>query len=305
MCCLVLSVSRSGYYKYKRLKEQRQQKKKQEDRIKLQLRVLWKEHKGRYGHRRLFNSLPGETKTMVSPKQVLRFMKEEHLTFQHKRKWIPTTKSNPFDPVAPNVLQRNFHEIESPNLVWLADVTYLWTIEGWLFLAAVLDACTRELIGWSMQPHMKTSLVLDALQMAIENRKWLPSFRKRSNPLFFDPSTSSLSDYLLFHSDRGSQYTSSAFQQALQDNWIMPSMSRKGNCWDNAPMESFFHTLKQEMVYSIQSPTRKIMKQEVFRYIEGYYNTKRLHSSLGYMTPQKYAEWIIVENSKKNQLGVL
>lgn len=293
-----MGVSRSGYYKYVRLTPQRQQKKQQENRIKLHVRVLHKEHHGRYGHRRLFTSLPDEDKAVVNPKKILRFMKECHLTVQRKRKWIPTTKSNPLDPVVPNLLQRNFQKIESPNLCWLGDVTYLWTVEGWLFLAAILDTCSRELIGWSMQPHMQTSLVLDALQMAIENRQWMPQFRKRCNPRFFDSSTSSLSDYLLFHSDRGSQYTSNAFQQALQDNWILSSMSRKGNCWDNAPMESFFHTLKQEMVYSLQKPTRKTMKQEVFRYIEGYYNTKRLHSSLQYMTPQKYSEWILMEKSK-------
>jgi len=183
------------------------------------------------------------------------------------RRFTVTTDSKHDRPVAENHLDRQF-DPTAPNTRWGADITYIWTQEGWLYLAVVLDLYSRRVVGWSMQKAMDRTLVLDALQMALKNRK---------------PSQG-----LLHHSDRGSQYASGDYQELLGEASILCSMSRRGNCWDNAPVESFFATLKRERVYHRRYRTRAEARADLFQYIEVWYNRKRRHSSLGYLSPVDY-----------------
>ena len=168
---------------------------------------------------------------------------------------VCTTDSNHTLPVAPNLLDRNFTATR-PNEVWVTDLTYVPTDEGWLYLAVVLDLFSRKVVGWAMRDHMRTELPLAALTMAIQRQRPAPG--------------------LLHHSDRGSQYASAEYRKVLKSHGIVPSMSRKGNCWDNAPMESFFGTAKSELVHHQRYPTREAAKRDLFAYIEGYYNRQRL-----------------------------
>ena len=177
-----------------------------------------------------------------------------------------TTDSRHYLPIAPNLLAQRF-TAPSPNRIWLADITYIATDEGWLYLAAVLDLATRKIVGWAMRDHMRTELPLAALMVAAQ--------RQRPGP------------GLICHSDRGSQYAADAYVDHLAAIGATPSMSRTGNCYDNAPMESFFHTLKVELVHQCRWPTQAEARQALFGYIEGYYNRHRMHSALGYLTPEQ------------------
>jgi len=175
-------------------------------------------------------------------------------------------------PVAPNLLDRHFTP-SKPNQVWTADLTYIWTEEGWLYLAVVLDLFNREVVGWSLKPRMRADIVIDALTMAMFRRKPAPG--------------------LIHHSDRGSQYASGAFQARLKEYGMICSMSRKGNCWDNAPTESFFNSFKNERVHGTQYETRAEAIADAFDYIEPFYNRRRRHSTLGYASPQQFLnDWI-------------
>ncbi|GJD72531.1 IS3 family transposase ISMdi5 [Methylobacterium goesingense] len=176
-----------------------------------------------------------------------------------------TTDSHHDLPIAPNLLKQIFSAAR-PNTVWLADITYLPTGEGWLYLAAVLDLATRKIVGWSMRDHMRTELTAAALMMATQRQR---------------PGAG-----LICHSDRGSQYAAEAYRKQLADMKATPSMSRTGCCYDNAPMESFFHTLKVELVHQRRWMTRDEARRDLFAYIEGYYNRQRIHSALGYITPE-------------------
>jgi transposase InsO family protein len=175
-----------------------------------------------------------------------------------------TTDSRHSYPIAPNLLARNF-TAQAPNQIWLADLTYIPTEEGWLYLAAILDGYTRKIVGWSMRDTLHTEIAMDALTMALE----------RERPALG----------LLHHSDRGIQYAAEAYRQMLLTANMTPSMSRKGNCWDNAPIEGFFHTLKTERLHHRVYDTRDQAKRDIFAYIEGFYNSHRLHSALGYLSP--------------------
>jgi len=177
-----------------------------------------------------------------------------------------TTDSRHDYPIAPNRLARNF-QAARPNQVWLADLTYIPTAEGWLYLAAILDMHTRKIVGWSMRQTLHAEIAIDALNMAIERQRPPPG--------------------LIHHSDRGIQYAAGSYRQVLAQSGISPSMSRKGNCWDNAPMESFFHTLKSERVHHRVYATRDQARRDLFQYIEGFYNPHRLHSALGYLSPEE------------------
>jgi putative transposase len=211
--------------------------------------------------------------------RVERLMRDNGIRGRHKRRFKATTDSKHPWPVAPNRLDRDFQPA-APNQVWSADLTYLWTDEGWLYLAVVLDLFNREVVGWSIQPHMRADIVIDALSMA-----W---FRRRPAP------------GLMHHSDRGSQYASHAFQQRLQEYGMVCSMSRKGNCWDNAPTESFFNSLKNERVHGTRYPTRSAARADLFDYIESFYNRTRQHSTLGYVSPVKFLEnWINSQHQQK------
>lgn len=193
-------------------------------------------------------------------------MRKCALKIKKTKHYTVTTDSRHSYPVAANVLDRQF-ETNSPNTVWTADITYIWTLEGWVYLAVVMDLFNRQIVGWAMNKTMKTQLVTDALTMAYWRRKPSPG--------------------LLHHSDRGSQYACHTYQRQLKGYNMIPSMSRKGNCWDNAPMERFFRSLKSERLVLCRFTSRAAAKTEVLDYIS-FYNAYRLHSTLGYMSPMDY-----------------
>jgi transposase InsO family protein len=196
-------------------------------------------------------------------------MREEGLVARRRRRrFLCTTDSRHGFAIAPNVVDRNFSP-DGPNRVWATDITYVPTKKGWLYLAVVLDLYSRKVVGWSMQPYLDRRLVLAALQMAIDARRPAPGA-------------------LVHHSDRGVQYACDDYRRALQDAEIAPSMSRKANCWDNAVVESFFSTLKQELVYRTTFADLDAARAAIFEYIESFYNRRRLHSSLGYLSPVEY-----------------
>ena len=203
----------------------------------------------------------------VSRGRVERLMRRHGIRALAGRRFKPsTTDSRHYLPIAPNLLAQNF-VATAPNTIWLADITYIATGEGWLYLAAVLDLATRKIVGWSMRDHMRTELPLAALMMAAQ----------RQRP----------AEGLICHSDRGSQYASEAYGKQLVAMKAKPSMSRTACCYDNAPMESFFHTLKVELVHQRRWATREDARRDLFAYIEGYYNRRRIHSALGYRTPEQ------------------
>ena len=206
-------------------------------------------------------------------------MRENGIRARHKRRYKVTTDSKHGLRLAANMLDRCFTP-SAPNQVWTSDITYLWTNEGWLYLAIVLDLFNREVIGWSLKPRMTTDIVLDALTMA-----W---FRRRPEA------------GVLHHSDRGSQYASYAFQAKLKEYGMTCSMSRKGNCWDNAPTESWFNSFKNERYHGVKYETHEEMKAASFDYIEIFYNRKRQHSTLGYVSPVQFLEhWITSQHQEK------
>jgi putative transposase len=259
--CTVLSIERSGYYAWLNHKlGVRSQANAQLDRV---LVSLFARHKKRYGSPRLTRALQAEG-TACSKNRVARRMRNLGLIAQAKRKYKVTTDSKHQLPIAPNLLARDF-SASAINQKWVGDISYIWTEEGWLYLAVVIDLYSRAVIGWSIKSHMTQDLVCDALMMAL----WRRGFPKG----------------VLFHSDRGSQYCSAAYQDLLKKYGILSSMSRKGNCWDNSVCESFFHTLKTELIYQERYVKRYIAKQSIFQYIESYYNRVRLHSSIGFVAP--------------------
>jgi putative transposase len=206
---------------------------------------------------------------VTSRKRVVRLMSEENLHHRLKRRFVRTTQSKHEQPVAPNVLDQSF-EVGEPNKVWASDFTYMHTRRGWAYLAVVLDLGSRKVVGWSVRPTMEESLVLDALRQALLQRGPLPG--------------------LVQHSDRGTQYAGRAYQQMLADNDIVCSMSRRGNCWDNACVESFFSTLKRELPNDDVFEDWREVERAVFAYVEAHYNTRRPHSALGYRTPNEYEQ---------------
>jgi putative transposase len=263
--CLVLEVSRSGYYDWLE-RPISHQAKRMED-LKVKIKKVHEENRCVYGSRRVCAQLKAEGET-VCVNTVAKGMKELEIQAKMKKKFVPcTTDSRHHQPVARNILDRQF-TAELPNQKWAVDITYILTGEGWLYLAGVMDLCSRMIVGWSMADHMKTELVSDALQMAVTRRQPGPD--------------------LLHHSDRGVQYASDDYQHLLQLHQMQSSMSGKGNCWDNAAAESFWSTLKTELVHHQQYATREQARQSIFEYIEIFYNRKRLHSSLGYLSPEAF-----------------
>lgn len=203
--------------------------------------------------------------------RVARLMREYGIAVEKKKKFIRTTYSNDQLPVAPNRLDQRF-EADKPDAIWTADITYIWTKQGWIYLAIVLDLFSRRIVGWSMAPSLERTLVVDALQMAVMAR----------NP----------GKGLIHHSDRGSQYASYDYQKILQQKGVVVSMSRRGNCYDNAPTESWFATLKKELIYCRNYSDHAEARQDIFEYIEVWYNRQRKHSSIGYKNPVAYEqEW--------------
>jgi putative transposase len=262
--CRVFEVSKSGYYAWKG--RRKCFRRIENEKLLVDIRRLFLEHKQNYGSPRIWNALSLEG-VPCSLNRVERLMREDGLAAVHKRKFRVTTDSKHNLPVAANILGRNF-ETDGPNKVWLTDITYIWTLEGWLYLSFVLDLYCRGVIGLAMAARMTEELTLGALNQALLRRR--------------PP------EGMLFHSDQGSQYASRRLQARLVENGIMASMSRKGNCWDNAVGESFIGTLKVEKIYRCRFRTREQAKREIFEYVEMYYNRKRLHPSLGYMSPFEY-----------------
>jgi transposase InsO family protein len=275
--CTVLDVSISGYRAWKRGGVP-DRKRLTDTQMLAVIRAIHAELKGAYGSPRMIRELRLRGFT-ASKERVERLMRENGIRARHKRRYKVTTDSQHAFPVAENLLARNFTPV-APNRVWTSDITYLWTDEGWLYLAIVLDLFNREVIGWSLKPRMTTDIVTDALTMA-----W---FRRRPAP------------GVLHHSDRGSQYASHAFQQKLKEFGMTCSMSRKGNCWDNAPTESWFNSFKNERYHGLRYATHAEMKAASFEYIEVFYNRKRQHSSLGYRSPIQHLErWASEQNQEK------
>jgi transposase InsO family protein len=264
LMCRVLKVSASGYYAWRTRPESARAL---ANRSLLQaVRHLHVQHQGRYGSPRMHAALRAEGH-QVSRGRVERLMRRQGIRALARRRFRPsTTDSRHHWPVAPNLLQQRF-QVPTPDSVWLADITYIATGEGWLYLAAVLDLATRKIVGWAMRDHLRTELTLGALMMAVQRQRPTPG--------------------LIHHSDRGSQYAADAYTRRLIALGIKPSMSRTGCCYDNAPMESFFHTLKVELVHQRRWATREEARRDLFAYIEGYYNRRRIHSALGYLTPEQ------------------
>ncbi|PZO61718.1 MAG: IS3 family transposase [Pseudoxanthomonas suwonensis] len=262
--CRVLGVSVSGYYAWRARPESARTVANRQ--ILADIRRLHASHHGRYGSPRLQAALRAEGR-LVSRGRVERLMRGAGIRAIAGRRCRPTTTNSRHAlPVAPNLLNRQF-SVTRPNRVWLADITYLPTGEGWLYLAAVLDLATRKVVGWSMRDHMRAELACAALIMAIQRQRPPPG--------------------PLQHSDRGSQYAAEDYRQLLKAAGMRQSMSRRGNCLDNAPMESFFHTLKVELAQQRRWATRDEARRDVFAYIESYYNRQRIHSALGYRTPEQ------------------
>ncbi len=260
-----MRVSRSGYYDYVNRLNNRKRSIHKDLVLKRRVDTIFDESKGSYGSRRIVKELQYEGR-QIGRFKVRRLMRELCLEVTVAKRYRLTTNSRHSFPVAPNVLNRQF-EVDVPNTVWTSDISYIWTLEGWLYLAVVMDLCSRQIVGWALDKRMKTQLVLDALVMAYWRRK---------------PAKG-----LLHHSDRGSQYACHKYQHQLTDYGMKPSMSRKGNCWDNSPMERFFRSLKSERLIHCRFETRTAAKNEVIDYIV-YYNSIRLHSSLGYKSPMNY-----------------
>ena len=260
--CKVLEVSRSGYYKWL----QRGVSPRLKLRAELLQRILeiFEESRENYGCPRVYEQLRSEGWT-CNYKVVEELMRMNEIQARRSRKYKATTDSNHNLPIAPNVLDQNF-TVSEPDEVWVSDITYIHTAQGWLYLCVCIDLFTRQVVGWSMADHMKTKLVLDAFENGQGNRGRPP---------------------IVFHSDRGVQYASDLFRGELERLGCIQSMSRKGNCWDNAVAESFFGTLKTELIYQEKYNTRIEATVSIFDYIEIFYNKKRLHSALRYLTPEE------------------
>jgi putative transposase len=265
--CRVLGVSRSGYYAWLARKPSAAELRREE--LTEEVKAVHAEVRGRYGSPRIHAELVARGHACCV-NFVAKLMREAGIAAKTKRKFRQTTDSNHTLPAAENVLDRAF-DPDEPNAAWVADVTYIPTREGWLYLAVVEDLFSRMVVGWSMSETMTSRLVVDALGMALARRL-----------------KGSSSSELIAHSDRGSQYASEHYQRRLKEERMACSMSRRGNCWDNAPMESFFASLKKELVHHEDYATRAEAKASIFEYIEAFYNRVRRHSSLGYVAPAEY-----------------
>jgi transposase InsO family protein len=259
-----MQVSRSAYYAW--LHRPQTIKEKEDIELTAMIHSLFKKSRATYGTRRIRKALSGQQRT-VSRRRIGRLMSQANLACKTKRKFKTTTDSKHDKPISPNLLDRQF-KVGQPDQVYVGDMTYIHTQEGWLYLAVVIDLYSRQVVGWSMAEHMRAKLVNDALLMAVWKRK---------------PDKG-----LLWHTDRGSQYASESHRALLNQHGIRQSMSRKGNCWDNAVSESFFHTIKTELIHHDTYQTRSEAKQAVFEYIEVFYNRERLHSANRYVSPVDY-----------------
>jgi len=264
LMCGVLGVSRSGYYHWTSRGPSRRERSNQE--LDRRIHAIFAEHQQRYGAPRITKTLHHEGLT-CSENRIARRMRALNLQAIQTKKFKVTTDSKHSRPVAPDLLEQDFGAV-APNQKWTADISYVWTDEGWLYLAVVMDLFSRAIVGWSMNRRMTQQLVCDALTMAVFRR----NFPKGT----------------ILHSDRGSQYCSQKYQGLIRSNGLRCSMGRKANCYDNAVTESFFHTLKVELVHRERYGTRCKAQVSIFEYIETYYNRQRRHSAIGYQSPMVF-----------------
>ena len=262
--CAALDVSRSGFHAW--LARAPSKRSRDDEAIGAKVRASFISSARTYGARRVWRDVLAEG-VDCGLHRIERLMRTQALRARPRRRGLPKDEGRRLTAAASNVLDREFHA-DRPNRKWIADFTYVWTAEGWLYVAAVIDLFSRRVVGWSMKAEMTAGLVTDALIMAI----W-----RRGKP-----------DALLHHSDQGSQYTSEQFQKLMADNGVQCSMSRSGNVWDNAAMESFFSSLKTERIGSKTYRTRDAARADVFDYIERFYNTVRRHSTIGYISPVEF-----------------
>lgn len=267
LLCETLEVSPAGYYAWRQCPRHARQQRR--DALVVEIRSVHAEFRACYGSPRIHAELAARGHGCCV-NTVAKLMREAGIAAKTKRKFrCTTTDSNHDLPVADNLLDRQF-DVSEANTVWLADITYVPTREGWLYLAAVEDLYSRRVVGWAMAASMESRLVVDALDLAVQRR--LPK------------------EGLLTHSDRGSQYASEHYQRLLAKHGITCSMSRRGDCWDNAPMESFFASLKKELIHDADFANRAQARAEIVEYIEIFYNNQRRHSSLGYVAPAEYEQ---------------
>ena len=266
LMCRVLEVTRSGYYAWR--KREPSARARRNERLRLEVRAIHRSSRGRYGSPRVHAELLARGQR-VSRKRVARLMRQDGLQGKKRRKFR-TANAEPAYPAAPNLLERKFavEQIGGPDRAWAADITYVPTREGWLYLAIVLDLASRLVVGWSMGETLESSLAISALEMALQRRQ--PE------------------EGLVHHSDRGVQYASNEYRALLEGREVVASMSRKGNCWDNAVAESFFATVEIELIEGADWHTRTEARRAVFEFIEVWYNRQRRHSSLGYLTPAEF-----------------
>ena len=266
LMCKVMDVSSSGYYEWRRRPESAQELSNRK--LDEEIGKVYGEHKQRYGVPRVTEELK-ERGLQCSENRIARRMQKLGLKGIQAKKFKRTTDSNHDKPVAPDLIEQDFTAL-APNQKWVSDLTYVWTDEGWLYLAVIMDLYSRAIIGWSMGKRMTQQLMCDALTMALFRR----GFPKG----------------VIIHSDRGSQYCSKAYQKLIKMTGLRCSMGRRATCYDNAAMESFFHTLKVELIHRERYPTRQAAKGAIFEYIETYYNRKRRHSAIGYKIPMLFEQ---------------
>lgn len=271
--CRVLQVSRSGYYAWRDRAESRRARR--DAQLSSLIRVAHVRSRGTYGSPRIRQDLR-EWSFRVSRKRVARLMREAGLVGRRPRRFRVTTDSTHCLPIAANLVKRRF-EAKAPNQLWVTDITYIDTWEGWLYLAVVLDMYSRRVVGYALADHLRTELALEALRTALGLRQ---------------PDAN-----LIHHSDRGCQYASEPYRSALAARGIVCSMSRVGNCWDNAVAESFFSTLKRELVHRRSWPTRALARAAISEYISGFYNPKRRHSSIGGVSPMAFEKKLRSSNA--------
>lgn len=265
--CGAFEVSVSGYYDWKRAQEQPCHRRQQDEQLKEQIARIHQESFQTYGAPRIQVQLHRQGHRH-GRNRIARLMREQHLCGRQKKRFrVRTTDSNHDQPIAPNRLMQG-PTPQRPNDTWVADITYVSTRQGWVYVAAILDLYSRQVVGWAVSQQINTELVLMALKMALCHRQ---------------PPAG-----LVFHSDRGVQYASQQYRQALEAAKMVPSMSRKANCYDNAAMEAFWSTLKLELIYRLDFENESQVRQAIFRYIESFYNRRRLHSALGYQAPAQF-----------------
>jgi len=265
LMCHVLKVQPSGFYAWLKRPESKRQK--EDERLRVHIRASHKASRKTYGSPRVLRDLRADG-VRAGRKRIARLMREEGLKGALPRKFKRTTDSAHDKPIAPNILNRKFSAVEQTNKVWVADITYIWTAAGWLYLAVVIDLFSRRVVGYAIDDHMRAGLVTNALNAALQSRD--------------------VTEGLMHHSDRGSQYAGDELGKIIEDKGIILSMSRRGNCWDNAVAESFFATIKKELIHRQYWLGKAQTISAVSDYIVNFYNRQRRHSSIGYVSPAEY-----------------